>query len=213
MIRVEGKKGRRTIIGEGETRAQAQGRAMAEWRRVYDEMPKGVKFSVVSGAAPAAPSKPKSKAKAKKTAAPTSSTTSSTSKPKAGPKVPVGDLAYHSRLVVGTTSAGSVRDVGMTHSLDGARALVASKAVDGTVHVLLTVENVYQNAGRQAAGSTRLDARQLAYRDRVVLGTKANGELIDVQVVPGGLDKARAVAQAMNASRAIVTTVHQAFQG
>ncbi len=216
--------GRRTVTAKGDTALQARGRALAAYRKKWGEHAKGGSFSLsgrpTGGGPSPKPSKPKPKPKGRRKSrkkAPQAAADAPTPAPapRRGRKVvklPVGDLRYGSRLVLGTTAAGTIVDAMSAPTLEGARALAQSDAVKGALRTIVDVVNVYGDTGRQVEGPQKLDAASLVFLDRVVIGAKANGELLEVRVLRGDLGQARAVAHSLNANRAVVGSVHHVYR-
>lgn len=218
--------GRRSITATGPTKASAQGKALAEYRKRWSEHAKGASIEVIGGApvapAPApAPAEQKRKTKSKKrkaAPAPDPAPASAASAPrtsgssKKAVKIPLDAVRFGSFLTVGTSNAGTIVSVLAADTLDGARALAGSEAMTGALRTVLEVRAVYGDTGKQIAAAQKLDAGSLRYLDRVVLGAKLSGELLEVRVIRGNLGQARAVAQSISANRVVVGTVRHVYR-
>lgn len=208
-ITVRGTKGRKSVTATGDSRPQAQGRALAEWRRKYDEVPKGVRFEVVD----AAEDKPKRKAKAKAAkpaepaAAPSKSKKADKPKPQ-GPVVPIDGIESGDYLVVGVTSGGRVDEVLASSDIAGAKALAHNgAALKGSHRLIVRLDYVLRPKGRTIPGDARLKPDDLEYLSRVVLGLDGGKRLINAESFTGSPDQARAVGDAMSAVYAVIGAV------
>lgn len=207
-VTVQGKKGRRSVTATGESRAQAQGRAGAAWRKKYGEFPTGVRFEVIEQPADK-PAKRKSKTSKRSDAG--------EAKPKpekrSGPVVPIDGIESGHYLVIGVTAGGRVDEVLAAASIAGAKALAQNgAALKGSHRILMRVDYVVKPDGRTIPGDARIKPGELEHLTRVVLGLDGGKRLVNAEHFAGTPPQARAVGDAMPATYSVIGAVTYVFQ-
>lgn len=230
-VKVQLKKGRKSVTAVGDTAAQARGRALAAWRKKYDAPAKGASFEALSdgsarptpkASSPAGRGKAKPKAKKKpRTSNPAPAAANEERRRKAPEVARISNadrVAYNDRLVLGWSGKRPAEGHRLSGkgSLSAAQALAESDAIKGRDRTVLTVHSTFGGGRGKGAGGSA-DPARMAYGDRMVLAFDGRGKLVEWHCIakgPRSLDEAVALAgsERIGGATRVVATVHSTYR-